>query len=160
MRLVFSMVSARVWLRSPSMRYSKPSSIPTTSTPSSRARMLAAPITALIPGAGPPPTRMPSLPRSSMRRPPSRGESRAIRRRVQPGPAARAPARRVAGGQRLLQPVDLRELPGQILHERLDPDRAAGDPLDHLLGRELAPVAVELVPEPGAQRCKVPARDP
>ena len=39
MRLVFSIVSGFTWLRSPSMMCSKPSSIPSTSTSSSRARM-------------------------------------------------------------------------------------------------------------------------
>src|SRR5262245_13873416 len=40
------------------MIHSNPSSMPSTSTPSSAARIVAAPITELIPGAGPPPTRM------------------------------------------------------------------------------------------------------
>src|SRR5215831_17812386 len=46
---------------SPCMIRSKPSSTPYTSTPSSTARIVAAPITALMPGAGPPPTRIASL---------------------------------------------------------------------------------------------------
>ena len=43
------------------MIHSKPSRMPTTSTPSSRPRMVAALITLLMPGAGPPPTRIASL---------------------------------------------------------------------------------------------------
>ena len=42
------------------MSHSKPSSIPSTSTSSSAARIVAAAITLLIPGAGPPPTRIAS----------------------------------------------------------------------------------------------------
>src|SRR3989442_9243569 len=49
---------------SPCMIHSKPSRTPSTSTPSSRARMVAAPMTLLIPGAGPPPTRIASVLRS------------------------------------------------------------------------------------------------
>src|SRR5437773_10420380 len=56
MRLTASMLSGFTWSTFPCMSHSKPSSIPSTSTPSSRARMVAAPITLLIPGAGPPPT--------------------------------------------------------------------------------------------------------
>src|SRR5204863_4031698 len=52
----------RAWLTSPCMIHSKPSSIPTTSRFSRAARIVAALITLLMPGAGPPPTRMPSLP--------------------------------------------------------------------------------------------------
>src|SRR5213594_1146937 len=46
------------------MIHSKPSRTPSTSTASSRARMVAAPMTLLIPGAGPPPTRIASVLRS------------------------------------------------------------------------------------------------
>src|SRR5512138_1472909 len=42
----------------PRMIHSKPSWMPRTSTPSSWLRMVAAPTTALMPGAGPPLTRM------------------------------------------------------------------------------------------------------
>src|SRR2546425_12488974 len=49
---------------SPCMIHSKPSRTPSTSTASSRARMVAAPMTLLIPGAGPPPTRIASVFRS------------------------------------------------------------------------------------------------
>src|SRR5215831_21024156 len=60
MRDTVSIVSGRVWVESPCISHSKPSSQPTTSTPSSAARMVAAPITLLMPGAGPPPTRIAS----------------------------------------------------------------------------------------------------
>src|SRR5438093_12352116 len=46
---------------SPLIRCSKPSRIPTTSQPVFRASIVAAEITELIPGAGPPPHRIPSL---------------------------------------------------------------------------------------------------
>src|SRR5215212_963651 len=46
---------------SPCMIHSNPSRMPTTSIPPRRARIVAAPITLLIPGAGPPPTRIASL---------------------------------------------------------------------------------------------------
>src|SRR6266700_5861435 len=49
----------------PSMRCSKPSMIPTTSHPDFRASIVAAEMTEFIPGAGPPPHRMPSFTRSS-----------------------------------------------------------------------------------------------
>ena len=49
----------------PSMRCSKPSMIPTTSHPDLRASIVAAEITEFIPGAGPPPHRIPSLTASS-----------------------------------------------------------------------------------------------
>ena len=42
------------------MIHSKPFSMPSTSTPSSAARIVAAPMTLLMPGAGPPPTRIAS----------------------------------------------------------------------------------------------------
>ena len=53
----------------------KPSRTPMTSTPSSAARMVAAPITLLIPGAGPPPTRMASFFVMFHARPPRRVEN-------------------------------------------------------------------------------------
>src|SRR5262249_52759480 len=62
MRLTPSMVRGRAWLTSPCMIHSKPSSIPTTSMFSKLVRIVAALITLLMPGAGPPPTRMPTLP--------------------------------------------------------------------------------------------------
>src|SRR5207244_5304391 len=46
--------------------HSNPSRMPSTSTASNRARIVAAPITLLIPGAGPPPTRIASVFRSVM----------------------------------------------------------------------------------------------
>ena len=61
MRLTSSMVSGRTWSMLPCMIHSKPSRTPSTSTPSSAPRMVAAPITLLMPGAGPPPTRMASF---------------------------------------------------------------------------------------------------
>src|SRR5438132_7970530 len=61
-RLTASIVSGRVWPTSPSISHSKPSSMPTTSRSSSPARMVAALMTLLMPGAGPPPTRMPRRP--------------------------------------------------------------------------------------------------
>ena len=53
--------AASTWSMSPCMSHSKPSRMPTTSTPSRRARIVAAPMTLLMPGAGPPPTRIASL---------------------------------------------------------------------------------------------------
>src|SRR5882724_9869820 len=58
------MSSGVTWSMSPCMIHSNPSRTPTTSTASNRARMVAAPITLLIPGAGPPPTRIASVLRS------------------------------------------------------------------------------------------------
>ena len=52
MRLTAGMSSGFAWAMSPCMIHSKPSSRPSTSTSSSAARMVAAPITLLIPGAG------------------------------------------------------------------------------------------------------------
>ena len=43
------------------MIHLKPSKIPTTDAPPKMLRIVAAPITLLIPGAGPPPTRIPML---------------------------------------------------------------------------------------------------
>ena len=52
---------------SPFIKCEKPSQTPTTSIPDKALRMVAAPSTALIPGAGPPPTSIPSflLPRGA-----------------------------------------------------------------------------------------------
>ena len=61
MRLVSSMVRGTTWEMSPSESHLKPSWMPMTSTPRSRARMVAAPITLLMPGAGPPATTMASF---------------------------------------------------------------------------------------------------
>ena len=61
MRLVSSMVSGVTCETSPFMIHWKPSCRPRTSTPESEARMVAAPMTLLMPGAGPPATRMASL---------------------------------------------------------------------------------------------------
>src|SRR2546429_448498 len=52
------MSSGVTWSMSPCMIHSNPSRTPSTSTASNRARMVAAPITLLMPGAGPPPTRL------------------------------------------------------------------------------------------------------
>src|SRR2546425_10041169 len=52
------MSSGVTWSISPCMIHSTPSRTPSTSTASNRARMVAAPMTLLIPGAGPPPTRI------------------------------------------------------------------------------------------------------
>ena len=54
MRLTLSMVSGVTCSTSPCISHSNPSRMPTTSMPSSSARMVAALITLLIPGAGPP----------------------------------------------------------------------------------------------------------
>jgi hypothetical protein len=80
MRDTVSIVSGRTRLTSPFMSHSKPSSTPSTSTPESRARMVAAAMTLLIPGAGPPPTRMASFWRDDMSGTPWRGRSRDARR--------------------------------------------------------------------------------
>src|SRR5688572_23175968 len=61
MRLTASMVRGVTCSTSPCISHSKPSRMPTTSTPPRRARIVAAPMTLLIPGAGPPPTRMANL---------------------------------------------------------------------------------------------------
>src|SRR6185436_13202676 len=61
MRLTSSRLSGRTSSTRPCMRRSNPSRIPRTSTPCSSARMVAALITLLIPGAGPPPTKMASF---------------------------------------------------------------------------------------------------
>src|ERR1044071_2322694 len=61
MRLTSSIVSSSVWVMSPRISHLKPSAMPMTSTPSRFARMVAALITLLMPGAGPPPTRIPSF---------------------------------------------------------------------------------------------------
>src|ERR1700704_6441163 len=52
------MSSGVTWSTSPCMIHSNPSRTPSTSPASNRARMTAAPMTLLIPGAGPPPTRI------------------------------------------------------------------------------------------------------
>src|SRR5215831_12187672 len=57
------MPSGTTWLVCPCISHSNPSRMPRTSTPSMTLRIVAAPMTLLMPGAGPPPTRMPSLPR-------------------------------------------------------------------------------------------------
>src|SRR6478752_9115066 len=61
MRDTVSMSSCRTLLMSPRMMPEKPSRMPNTGMPSTQARMVAAPITLLMPGAGPPPTRIASL---------------------------------------------------------------------------------------------------
>ena len=53
--------SGTTWSMLPCMIHSKPSRMPTTSTPSSSARIVAALMTLLMPGAGPPPTRIASF---------------------------------------------------------------------------------------------------
>src|SRR2546426_8411938 len=58
------MSSGVTWSMSPCMIHSNPSRTPSTSTASNRARITAAPMTLLIPGAGPPPTRIASVFRS------------------------------------------------------------------------------------------------
>src|SRR6478736_6047095 len=58
MRDTVSISSGRTLLMSPRMMPEKPSRMPTTGMPSTHARMVAAPITLLMPGAGPPPTRI------------------------------------------------------------------------------------------------------
>src|SRR5712691_10198956 len=63
-RLTSPMSRGVTWSISPCMIHSKPSRRPSTSTPSSRARMVAAPMTLLTPGAGPPPTRIARVLRS------------------------------------------------------------------------------------------------
>ena len=58
MRLTLSIVSGVVWSMLPCISHSNPSRMPMTSMPSSCARIVAALMTLLIPGAGPPPTRI------------------------------------------------------------------------------------------------------
>src|SRR5918912_1147541 len=55
MRLTSSIDSGTAQPLSPCISRLKPSRMPTTPTPATRARMVAAPMTLLIPGAGPPP---------------------------------------------------------------------------------------------------------
>ena len=61
MRLTAGMVSGVTWSMLPRMIHSKPSRTPMTSTPSRQLRIVAAPMTLLIPGAGPPATRIASF---------------------------------------------------------------------------------------------------
>ena len=61
MRLTASVVRRVVRSMLPCINHSKPSRMPTTSTPSSSHRMVAALMTLLMPGAGPPPTRIATL---------------------------------------------------------------------------------------------------
>ena len=61
MRLVSAIVRGATCETSPVMSHWKPSCTPRTSTPESAARMVAAPMTLLMPGAGPPATTMASL---------------------------------------------------------------------------------------------------
>src|SRR5215831_6461006 len=61
MRLTASIVSGVTCSTSPRISPSKPSRTPMTSIPSRTARIVAAPMTLLMPGAGPPPTRMASF---------------------------------------------------------------------------------------------------
>src|SRR5882672_3211669 len=61
MRLVSAIVSGTTCDTSPSMSHSNPCWIPSTSTLDRLARMVAAPMTLLMPGAGPPATTIPSL---------------------------------------------------------------------------------------------------
>ena len=61
MRDTVSMSSGRVCSVLPFMIHEKPSRIPTTAMSERQARMVAAPITLLMPGAGPPPTRIREL---------------------------------------------------------------------------------------------------
>jgi hypothetical protein len=60
-RLTTSMVNGITCSMSPCIKPEKPSRTPTTSMLSRAARIVAAPITLLMPGAGPPPTRMASF---------------------------------------------------------------------------------------------------
>src|SRR2546427_13258210 len=63
------MSTAITWSISPCMILSNPSRTPSTSTPSSRARMVAALMTLSTPGAGPPPTKIARLLRSVIESP-------------------------------------------------------------------------------------------
>src|SRR5947207_14696771 len=73
------MSSGVTWSMSPCMIHSNPSRMPSTSTASNRARIVAAPMTLLIPGAGPPPTRIARVFRSVIALPSHEGLG--IRRR-------------------------------------------------------------------------------
>ncbi len=61
MRLVSLIESGITCVVSPCIIHLNPSWMPSTSTPERHARIVAAPITLLIPGAGPPAQRMASL---------------------------------------------------------------------------------------------------
>src|SRR6187401_672944 len=63
MRLTSSVESGLTWLTLSSMSHLNPSMIPTTSHPPRILRIVTALMTLLIPGAGPPPTRMPTTAR-------------------------------------------------------------------------------------------------
>src|SRR5687768_12959871 len=65
MRLTSSMESGCTCPVLPSISHLNPSTKPRTSEPPSRLRMVTAPITLLIPGAGPPPTSMPTMGREA-----------------------------------------------------------------------------------------------
>ena len=61
MRLTSPSLSGLMSSSLPFIRRSNPSRMPSTSTPCKRARIVAALITLLMPGAGPPPTKIPSF---------------------------------------------------------------------------------------------------
>src|SRR5688572_17998542 len=66
MRLTSSIESGCTCPVLPSISHLNPSTKPSTSEPPSRLRMVTAPITLLIPGAGPPPTSMPTMGREAL----------------------------------------------------------------------------------------------
>src|ERR671912_153934 len=66
MRLTSSIESGCTCPVLPSISHLNPSTKPRTSEPPSRLRMVTAPITLLIPGAGPPPTSMPTMGRDAL----------------------------------------------------------------------------------------------
>src|SRR6184192_4041607 len=112
-RLTSPMSSGVTCSMSPCMIHSNPSRTPSTSTASSRARMVAAPMTLLMPGAGPPPTRIARVLRSvivtgSILRRHTRRDPRRRETRVAPPRASRRASGRAscpAGrSSRLLRP--------------------------------------------------------
>ena len=61
MRLTSSIERDLTWLTLPSMSHLNPSRMPTTSQSPRMLRIVTALITLLIPGAGPPPTKIPTI---------------------------------------------------------------------------------------------------
>src|SRR2546422_2478808 len=130
MRLTSPMSSGVTWSMSPCMIHSNPSRMPSTSTASNRARIVAAPMTLLIPGAGPPPTRIASVFRSVMAVPRgSRGLGAPLAPREDGDRRHRDPDPPCGGGAEASRPLGRREPVGLALErrERRLHDRLAAD---------------------------------
>src|SRR5262249_60732456 len=66
-----------------------------------------------------------------------------------------SPARPLAGSDGLCDAVDAAQLGLQVSDVRPGVHRPADDPLEHLAREELAAVAVQVVPEPVAERAEL-----